>query len=550
MHEKLNNSEAPNPNDLADAWQSLSSVEFAGNSSSGEDESLEDFYRNYVISPRGIHEYPKDRRAENYNLLKQQNPHLAHVYRNLMHEYSSLRHVELVPQSFSADAPNANFQSVTFDNRGNNSAAVHMDFAHPEIYAQPDSLQQGDNFGLNSVLRTIALKVGAKPSDVLKNQNLVAAFTLLHEMGHAHDFTTNYLNPELKKHRKAYDALPKAAANFAEQRNRDLMTQPIPGQTTGQIDERRARFSRRLEAMGIDPNDRDAVIFAQQRSYREMPAESYADNFAIDYIMRHYQDYFVDNDDSTSSNQPNTDSSTTDKTPTHLNTIMNISKHANVLGLDAGKAVKLTPLKIDHDAPVIKNGRPVADPNGHPHEGFLSEPIAKGRRIRLYGVGDPQPENRAGQTRPIDGVYIRPYRDQSGRPQNDIIARFRDSQDKIHAYLVELDPNKTPLKVTVKPEEMLKNLKLSAGSRVQLMKLRRNQASAIDESTILSGALVRSSQWHDSNPNPVRLGHGMHVQAQTKNDVGGNTSAIKRIYRQWNSYFAETNTSVYEIIPE
>ena len=508
------------------------------------------------ITSESVKHYIDDRRQENYDRIgRRGKPFLADVYKNLMQEYPELRNVLVVDKDIKS---NAYYSCATTSSNGQILPTMNFNFSNTETYLKPENIQEGDNFGLDNVLKTIALKTGAKPSEIMRNERLVTAFIMLHEFGHALDFQRNYLGVELSKidgSGKGVRALPKAISRDLEDRLRDEMTKPIPGQfsTDGYL-EMVVPFARRLRAFGIDPHDPNDVNDSRKRSYREMSSEAYADNFATEYVMRHYDDFFEDAD---------SDVKSSEKVKTHVGEMMRINANLGMLGLREGRAVRMTKVELEGDG---KGGlkRILAGDPPRVNEGFLQRKIKVGEGIRLLKEGDPTSMEKYAKSPAVKNVYIRPRKDAEGRVVNDIIMQLGgekkdgDGQAESRFYLVEL-MGKEPEEIDVAPEEMLKRYKLGVGSKIMLMKRELESDSDVRLGRIMGGRLEKPDYFYGDSP--IQEGHGIHLSSSAGERTGvgnlvdpefmngGNTSTIDRVYRKWKSYFVETATSTYEVIP-
>ncbi|PIR41968.1 MAG: hypothetical protein COV30_00890, partial [Candidatus Yanofskybacteria bacterium CG10_big_fil_rev_8_21_14_0_10_37_15] len=117
---------------------------------------------------------------------------------------------------------------------------------------------------------------------------LLRQFIILHEIGHANDYVKNYENnPDYQ------------GANAAEEWDlhyeANLLTMPVPGFDPVDLREKVSRFSDLREFLDAYPNvakkmnideikTLEDLLHAQEIAYRTSAYESYADNFAIDFL--------------------------------------------------------------------------------------------------------------------------------------------------------------------------------------------------------------------------------------------------------------------------
>lgn len=474
--------------------------------------------------------------------MRRGKPFLAEAYRNVTAEYPSIKNVQVLDRDI---AGNAYYSAATHFQDGQIRPTMNFNFSHTDTYLRPENLQAGETFGLEYVLKTIALKTGARPAEIMQNERLVSTFIMMHEFGHAVDFQENYLLPEVAKldgHGKGVRALPEALAKDQADRLKDLMTQPIPSQVSADCyTERVYPFRRRLRAFGIDPHDPTAVASGMRKGYRKMPSESFADEFATKYIMRHYDDFF-----SSSTSAP-------DKVQTHVGEFMKISKDIDLLGLDEGKAVSLTRVELAKDPSGQIQILDSASPKTN--TGFLKRSLKIGDGIELAKTSDPANPDSYSKSPAIKNVYIRPKKNAENEVENDIIIQL-DGFAKF--FRIELT-GEEPAEITVPPEEMLQRYHLNTGSKIMLMKRDLQEDSAVHLGSILGGRLEKPDYFPGDSP--IQIGHGIHLASTAGERTGvgdlvdpafmngGSTSTIDRVYRKWKSYYAETATSTYEIIP-
>lgn len=531
--------------------------EFGQGLAKNTNESYNEAGQRINITSESIRHYMDDRRQENFDRINRRNkPFLADVYKNVVQENPILKNIIVVDGNIEE---NAYYSSASIYSDGQILPTMNFNFSNTETYLKPENMKKGDTFGLEYVLKTIALKTGAKPSEIMRNERLVTSFIMLHEFGHALDFQENYLGVELDKLEgkgKGVRALPSAISRNEEDRLRDLMSQPIPGQVSANdYLELVVPFAKRLEALGIDPNDSDEVIDNLQKGYREMSSEAFADNFATDYVMRHYDDFFRE---SGSGVGP------TEKVETHVGEMMKINQNMDMLGLAEGKSIRMTKVELTRDG----DGKPVITSGDPPrvNEGFLARKMKINEGIRLLKEDDPKSKESYQESPNLKNIYIRPRKDERGNVRNDIIVQLSNSQntngneqDDSRYYLVETT-GVEPREIDVPAEEMMNQLKLGVGSKVMLMKRELENDSGVMLGSILGGRLEKPSYFHGDSP--IQVGkHGIHLSstAGEKTGVkdlvdpefmrGGMTTVVERVYRKWKSYFVETETSTYEVIP-
>ncbi len=513
---------------------------------------IQNTHEKHRITPDKLGEFTKEsvntylaiRQSENYNLIRRKDPFLAHVYQTLMQEHPVLRCVKVIDEN-----TNGAFYSRISKLNNHFFQTIHFNFSNSETYLRPNT-NKNDSLGLDYALKTIALKTGAKYSEISTNKHLITSFIMMHEFGHAYDFLRNYLSVEAHKQNENHSstpdtiaqALPRAYNNDYENRLKDLMTLPIPGQTTSDnTSEKIQFFANRLRALGIDPNNRSDVILHHKKSYRETSSESFADNFAATYIINHYSDFF------STANSP----SSSEKARTHLGEWRLINDDLDMLGLAEGKSISLT--KYDQ-----KDGIPFLRNKPEKEEGFLLSKLKIGEEIVLLDEGNPDPTTSRKQLPRVKNVFILPTK-KNNQIVNKIIIQLNDnaSRNNSQYYLVELT-NKEPPEIIVDSKEITSNLNLTVGSKVLLMKRELNTNSIFKLGDIIGGRLEPADETHDRPimiNAPIILSSTVGEYTGIGNLVdpdfmtGGNTSPIIKIYRKWKRYYLRTHSSIYEVIP-
>lgn len=126
-----------------------------------------------------------------------------------------------------------------------------------------------------------------------KNMRILKLFIFLHEIGHAHDFENNYFRHDAF----GFDLVKSANAN-AEQRYKEMATLPLPGEnpglgirfTTAELQQKLDRYAPYFNSLGI--SSVAELISAQDRAYRNLPSEHYADMFAANFLKKYWKKFF------------------------------------------------------------------------------------------------------------------------------------------------------------------------------------------------------------------------------------------------------------------
>ena len=505
-----------------------------------------------VFTDESVKNFLNNRFKENYDRIKQSDPFLADVYKNLMGEHQELRCVQVVNKDISG---NAEYYHLTQAPDGSLIQQICFNLQNPDTYLRPESLKKGDNFGLDYVLKTIAFKTGAASSEICRNKRLVTAFIMLHEFGHALDFILNYLNREAAKEPREAgrnhilaQALRRADTENNNDRLASLMTLPIPGQIDSDtFSEGIIAFANRLKALGIDPNNHADVYLRMQKGYREMNDESFADNFATKYILKHYDDFFID---AKASNPSSSNSS--EKVKTHIGEWRRPGDDLDMLGLTEGQSIKLTKYRQS-------KGKLIPDPSFEKIEGFLANKIALGKEITLLEGSDPFENKNHKKLPKVNDILFAPMKE-DGKVTNYILIQLNSGSRQNEPDYYRVEPTNTEQEIvklyTKDIEKYLSNFKV--GSIVMLMKRELNNKSCFKLGEIIGGKL---EQPYDNARGPIAIGSPIYLSSAV-NDIakmktpinpdfvkGGETSPVYRVFRKWKSYYITTNTSTYEIIP-
>lgn len=376
-------------------------------------------------------------------------------------------------------------------------------------------------------IKKIALSVGVDANEALKNRKFMTSFLLLHELGHALDFKRNYLDSNHGNLKAAYIL-------NRESRRREEMTMPMPGAvevkevTNEEQKELQRKFSKRWVSMGIYDGNRLKTV--STRKYREMYSERMADGFARNYVLKHYHDFFTQ-----SENPQDGRLGTKFEKPMKMG-----GDFSEVLGLEEGIRVRFTLL----NKPNNLGGQ---DEVNDMIDGYLSKTAMLGKPLQLQRTNDPlNPGEIISVSNGIEDVFVIPYpvakKDTKGNEQRSVSieVRFTDVDGRVYRIEKALDQAK---KIDGNNFEMLKSLNQTLGlkieSEVQLLKrkIASRNASPIQEGELKMGKLTTDG---------ISLGG---VEMITENGGKLKTSFIDSIYREWKTFYINTATSTYEVIP-
>lgn len=209
---------------------------------------------------------------------------LTHIHDTVLRAYPSLEGVR--PDVLFSD-PHAHTESIS---------GMHL----PPTNEEPHEIlvQMGSEKHLQHARqeRPIAFAVAAELLGILPeelNAEVFNSFVFLHEFGHAHDYVTNFQQvPELShltpdelalvwqnEHVQEKEALPIPSLAPAE------ILEQLQTMTWEQFLDAHPHIRTRLAEQNL--HTQEEALAAQDRAYRSMPSEHYADKFAAAFIREH-----------------------------------------------------------------------------------------------------------------------------------------------------------------------------------------------------------------------------------------------------------------------
>ena len=459
---------------------------------------------------------------------------LKKSYREMMSEYPFLRSVVLDKiRSDKPGVPDREVQNASscyaYNTNEGVRQAVLFNFDNPDIYLTKMHNEKGDMNGFYTVIVEIALRVGARPSEIAKNRALVSTFVMAHEFGHAMDFQQNFIAPEIVKARNAGHkkgvgaiALPEALAAQKEARSADMASMLTGRITTDSRTETsdiiRARY------MDLDLRTPEEREIYNKKSYRKCRSENYADTFAMNFVMRHYDRFFYD---------PRKGESANGRVATNLyGETKTINKEIlPLLDFHAGKHVSAMILGDDGKARKM--------------DGYLGQSLRFDEAMSLNLSGDPA-DHRSGNVQQLG--KIRNIRIKQEKGPHGAINTFYLIMDNFSTIELKVSGNGEAPDVDVDPSDFLQRYRMSEGSQLSLLKRRvkNGEFSAVSTGGLLFGRLARNRH----GGRPIEKGSSIYLDADKQSGAtGGNTSNVKRFYRRWKRYYVETETSTYELLP-
>ena len=456
---------------------------------------------------------------------------LKQSYKDMMREYPFLKNVVLgqihEPGMRDEDVQNARSCYATMTGEGVRQMVV-FNFENPDIYLPEQMNGSGDMTGFYSAIVEIALRVGAKPAKIAKNRALVSTFVMAHEFGHAMDFQQNFLAPAVAdaKRRGAKSELDVIALPEALAKQRDSRSADMAGMLSGKIStdgNTRLRDIIRSRFIDLDLRSHEERAIYEQKSYRTCRSENFADSFAMNFVMRHYDRFFYD---------PRKGEAANGRVATNLyGETKNVGEQLlPFLDFHAGKHV---------DMKILGDNNSVRSLNG-----YLAQNLRPNGEMSLNLSGDPA-NNRSNNIQKLG--KIRDVRLKQERGPHGAINTFYLMMDNFTTIEMSVSGNGEAPSIDVMPEDFLNRYHISEGSQLSLLKrkVKNGEVSEVSTGGLLFGKLKKNQKGSLIEKNlPIYLDAD-----QASGATGGNTSNIKRFYRKWKRYYVETNTSTYELLP-
>ena len=466
--------------------------------------------------------YLKDRSKENLKFLEEVgDKHFVELYQDIIEQFPQLKIVKLRDRKMDDD--NASF-CYTGKSEGEYYPEIDFNFSNPESYiidpnkTTPEELSNTDErLGRKYSIKRLAFEVGADWRDCMKNRRLIADEIFLHEFGHAYDFIENYLRLEYENiegtnrgARTLYNASRRKVANREEYE----MQSPDDGlRYLLRSSDKWRQAERRLQAMGI--NNYEEYQYARHQYYRDQPDEAYADRFAYDYVIEHFDDYFT-------TDEP---SPTNDKVYVDYDREIHLDPDfVHILGLKQGLGVQIQRLK---DGQAIKQT-----------SGFLATNVYVGKNLYLYEKGDPKdPGDKWRICLGISDIWVKPVRDE----KTDKIKRyvFFADQDGVEYHISRTQ--ESPTYINSSFTEMVEDLGLKSGDKIQLIK-----HLPLDDARDLLLEDVEDEELHRLLYGRIeKSNNSIAISTDNSNADDFRYSLDSPITRKWKTYFIDD----YEVIP-
>jgi hypothetical protein len=228
----------------------------------------------------------KKARIEKFQvLLETVNPDYRAVYMQVLHDFPELEQIE-----------------IRAGDRKKYKALEKTDgfFQEPENISSPpkvvmdmdkdDQKYQKLIQDRKSSVEMCANMLGISPEDIVKNPRILKLFIFLHELGHGHDYLNQFQKKMLSD--KSFDPVEK----WNERSEKELRSLPVPTfdppmvikyQEDGKLEKYYQDNGEYYRSIGI--NSPEELIIFQDKAYRNLPKENYADNFAKDFLLKYWE---------------------------------------------------------------------------------------------------------------------------------------------------------------------------------------------------------------------------------------------------------------------
>lgn len=161
---------------------------------------------------------------------------------------------------------------------------------NPRIFVEASGTKHYEHLLIERELsaRLAAEMIGIDFSVLQQHPQILSMFIFLHEIGHGDDYIKNYLNNP---------SVVDAIAKKNEIRGAEMLSLPMRGRgpsyakkmvEKGELDEFYQKYRLYYEDMGILSSE--MLLIENERAYRNLPSESYADNFAAETLRNHWTD--------------------------------------------------------------------------------------------------------------------------------------------------------------------------------------------------------------------------------------------------------------------
>ncbi|MBR5389345.1 hypothetical protein IK146_02185 [Candidatus Saccharibacteria bacterium] len=229
------------------------------------------------IRPENIRDYGEDRIEENVEMLEEiGSTQLVDLYKKVVEDNPQLCVVKLVDEG--AERKASFDQAMKDTTTGQIIPVVRFNFSNPDAYSlslvdtmSPEKDDSDARTSIEYEMKMLAVRTGADWQKCARSKKLAAGMAFLREMGRAEEFIDDFLVPE-------YTAREGISSR---ERMADSVAVASSKLETAKSDE--AKESARLQEP-MNP---------EYRVRHDLPHEKHADEFALNFMTEHYDDFFI-----------------------------------------------------------------------------------------------------------------------------------------------------------------------------------------------------------------------------------------------------------------
>ena len=506
----------------------------------------------------------EDYLGRNYSEEVMTNPDIASdtkkTYADIIFENPELRAVKVVSTPGSMGGSFEFWKQSEEEDASEEDKRPHMEVSGDfDDDNMNDKISEASYYASTITAIQLAIEVGCDSSDILMNPSLQRDILLLHEMGHAKRFINEYINPLTRRVRKEIAAAENrdgldqfedpafalgmtASANDYTRRTEvmyglkslspgSLMT---PGDAVkeglcvaGEEDAYKENAYRRLEmrfrTAGV--GSLTGVVIEDARRYRLFDEEHLADEFALDYVRRHLDRYFL---------KPGEE-------PDGSGRVARKGGEMNVTNM-FGVAFNC----VSGNEVILKSLRDGAVSGGR----FMEMPH-KGGDLRLSSSDDPEDWEAVKNYGEVQDVSCKTIVDDNGKAHRQTIVRTNDGE-----FLMST-PAEVHRPIIRSPEELKAMMNIGKGDELQMMSLLagRRDSDYIDdegkyEAVMGSGCIIYGRVTED-----IEVGQPLTLSVYGQEQVLTEWQSwpVESIEQDWHTWRINTKVgekrASYEIIP-
>ncbi|MDO4220167.1 MAG: hypothetical protein Q4D22_02985 [Candidatus Saccharibacteria bacterium] len=473
------------------------------------------------------------------------------TYKDIITEHPALKAVQIT--SLKSDE-SAGFSYWATTAESGDDARPHMeirgDFTEG---SHDDEFSESEYLASKIIADRLAIELGCDATEIMASPVLQRDLLLLHEFGHAESLINRYIKPCYKNIKNGLGgisilnsekeqfslAISDAAAEWARRTDVTEDAKMLAPGSIGSYEERtggmcehkaesyRSNIIRRLQLRfeASEAKDVDDVKVEDARRYRLQDEEKIADNFARDYVMNHFDKYFL---------APGVKADGSGRLETGSE--VDISEVFDI-DLDC-KAGSYIMLKSRADG-VVRDGRLLYTPH-------------VGKELLLTGSDDPDETDDVINYGVVESVRCKTITDKNGNRHRQISMRT-DSGD----YLMSM-PKEMHRAISRSPEELREAVNAGKGQELQLMGLLMSglEEDYEDDSGEYDDAVGRGGIVYGKVLEDVEIGAPIVLGVQAGNSrnlkewKSWPVSSIEQDWRTWriNTQLGK-KTASYEVLP-